>query len=470
SIELNITMASQLALTSTDGSRNRNPPERCPRPLYSRDSTQEDQEDQVEGLILIKVEEEPCVRGDDWCKEEEDPPEISTDTRDTQIEVKSEEEEEGHVEIKEEEIPPEISTDGSSDRNIPERCPRPLYSRDSTQEHQEIPQEDQDTDLTTVKVEVKEEAEEVYARGNELCKEDSIPLEISTDPGDIRETQRDIKAEDEGHVRIKLEVPQKISTDAQSIRRKSFDVGIKNNDITSDSSEDDSITLNISSQIPIADLSNVSPTHGGEKPFSCSICGRCFIRRQEVIIHERTHKGQKPFSCPDCGKCFTTKKYLVKHQRTHTDQKPYSCDECGKRFAEASKFLKHEKTHRIKRAFLCSHCGRSFPDKARLDQHEITHTGEKPYSCLECGKSFSYRAFLVRHQRRHSGEKPYSCLKCGKRVTTKYSLIKHQRTHTNQKPYSCSECGKFFSQVSKVIKHEKTHRGGECDFLQSGKC
>ncbi|CAI9557962.1 unnamed protein product, partial [Staurois parvus] len=39
--------------------------------------------------------------------------------------------------------PPIISTDGSSNGNPPERCPRPLYSRDSTQEHQEIPQEDQ---------------------------------------------------------------------------------------------------------------------------------------------------------------------------------------------------------------------------------------------------------------------------------------------------------------------------------------
>ncbi|CAI9568487.1 unnamed protein product, partial [Staurois parvus] len=35
--------------------------------------------------------------------------------------------------------PPLTSPDGSSNGNPPERCPRPLYSRDSTQEHQEIP-------------------------------------------------------------------------------------------------------------------------------------------------------------------------------------------------------------------------------------------------------------------------------------------------------------------------------------------
>ncbi|KAM5125586.1 oocyte zinc finger protein XlCOF29-like, partial [Mantella aurantiaca] len=37
-----VMMDNQPPLTSPDGSSNRNPPERCPRPLYSWDSTQED--------------------------------------------------------------------------------------------------------------------------------------------------------------------------------------------------------------------------------------------------------------------------------------------------------------------------------------------------------------------------------------------------------------------------------------------
>ncbi|KAM5141320.1 gastrula zinc finger protein XlCGF66.1-like [Mantella aurantiaca] len=63
-----VMMEKRPPLTSPDGSSNRNPPERCPRPLYSRDSTQEDQE-----------------------------------------------------------IPQEDQVDGSSNRNPPERCPRPLW-------------------------------------------------------------------------------------------------------------------------------------------------------------------------------------------------------------------------------------------------------------------------------------------------------------------------------------------------------
>ncbi|CAI9602084.1 unnamed protein product [Staurois parvus] len=64
----------------TDGSINGNPPERCPGPLYSRDSTQEHQE-----------------------------------------------------------IPQKDQVGGANNECPPRRCPRPLCSRDSTQEHLELP-------------------------------------------------------------------------------------------------------------------------------------------------------------------------------------------------------------------------------------------------------------------------------------------------------------------------------------------
>ncbi|CAI9597101.1 unnamed protein product [Staurois parvus] len=73
-------MDNQPPLTSPDGSSHGNPPERCPRPLYSWDSTQE-----------------------------------------------------GHT------IPHHHQVDRSSYGNPPERCPCPLYSRDSTQEGHTIP-------------------------------------------------------------------------------------------------------------------------------------------------------------------------------------------------------------------------------------------------------------------------------------------------------------------------------------------
>ncbi|PIO13129.1 hypothetical protein AB205_0190930, partial [Aquarana catesbeiana] len=81
--------------------------------------------------------------GDDLYKKKEFPPEISTDTRETQRDIKVEKEEEGHVRIKEEEDLMEISTGASNDQNPPERCPGPHNSRDSKEENDEIPQDDQ---------------------------------------------------------------------------------------------------------------------------------------------------------------------------------------------------------------------------------------------------------------------------------------------------------------------------------------
>ncbi|PIO11886.1 hypothetical protein AB205_0059740 [Aquarana catesbeiana] len=93
----------------------RNPPERCPRPLYSRDSTQEGH--------TIPHHHQSGNLGDDNIVVKE--------------EYKEEDEEygvmkefsEGHKDMME---PPNT-------RNPPERCPRPLYSQDSTQEDHTIP-------------------------------------------------------------------------------------------------------------------------------------------------------------------------------------------------------------------------------------------------------------------------------------------------------------------------------------------
>ncbi|XP_063813711.1 oocyte zinc finger protein XlCOF29-like isoform X2 [Pseudophryne corroboree] len=73
---------------------------------------------------------------------------------------------------------PLTSLDGPSNRDTTERCPRPLYSQDCTEENHRIPQEDQGADLTDIKVEDTGE-EETYVRGDQQCKEEEIPTDIS---------------------------------------------------------------------------------------------------------------------------------------------------------------------------------------------------------------------------------------------------------------------------------------------------
>ncbi|PIO13205.1 hypothetical protein AB205_0091320 [Aquarana catesbeiana] len=123
----------------TDGSSNGNPPERCPRPLYSRDSTQEDH-------TIPQHHQSGNIGGDNIVVKEEYKEE---DEAYGVIEEFSE----GHKDMME---PPNT-------RNPPERCPRPLYSRDSTdytQEGHTIPHHHQSGNLRNSKVEVKEEIKE----------------------------------------------------------------------------------------------------------------------------------------------------------------------------------------------------------------------------------------------------------------------------------------------------------------------
>ncbi|PIO11706.1 hypothetical protein AB205_0084330, partial [Aquarana catesbeiana] len=99
----------------------RNPPERCPRPLYSRNSTQEEikEEDDLDGVM----EEFP----------------------------------KGHTDLSQ-----DTTVESSNYRNPPERCTRPLYSRDSTHEGHTISHHHQIGNLGDDNIFVKEEFKEEY--------------------------------------------------------------------------------------------------------------------------------------------------------------------------------------------------------------------------------------------------------------------------------------------------------------------
>lgn len=57
--------------------------------------------------------------------------------------------------------------------------------------------------------------------------------------------------------------------------------------------------------------------HTGEKPHQCSFCPLAFIRRRQLVIHERTHTGEKPFECQNCGQAFIQQSYLTRHMAIH---------------------------------------------------------------------------------------------------------------------------------------------------------
>ncbi|XP_077345853.1 uncharacterized protein LOC143989551 isoform X1 [Lithobates pipiens] len=594
-----VMMDNQPPLTSRDGSSNGNPPERCPRPLYSRDSTQEGHtiphhhqsgnlgDDNIVFKEEYKEEDEEYGVMEEFSKRHKDimeppntrnPPERcprplysrdstqeghtiphhhqSGNLRDSKVEVKDEikeeDDEDGVLEefLKEhKDLYQDTMVESSSYRNPSERCPRPLYSRDSTQEDHIIPQSG---NLGDDNIDVKEECGvkelpigflNITRNPPERCPRPLYSWDSTQEghtiphcckSGDPINIEFEVKKEEDTYVRddqqsmeedgitgtfIEEDTPTEISTvDGREMRKTSEDCltlspdcKVEDEDITQYSPGENPTTSNVhpaphsvdgpsyssypeepqtlrnGAVLPIdkrvsctecgkcfikkSDLVRHRRSHTVKKPLFCPECGKFCLKKSHLYAHLRTHTGEKPYSCSECEKCFSEKSSLIKHQRYHTGEKPYSCPECGKRFSEKAKLYIHQRSHTGEKPYSCPDCGKCFSDKSTVYTHQKSHTGEKLYSCPECDKCFSVKSSLSIHQRSHTGEKPFSCPDCDKCFAVKSSLYRHQRSHTGEKPYSCSECRNRFSWKSSLIKHRKSHTGEKpycCS--ECGKC
>ncbi|PIO13051.1 hypothetical protein AB205_0003910, partial [Aquarana catesbeiana] len=238
---------------------------------------------------------------------------------------------------------------GSSNGNPPERCPRLLYSRDSIQEDHTIPHHHQGEELKDIKVEDKEEEEERLVSGDQQSMEE-------------REMTMESKQE---------ESSLHMDTNDHNVRNTSEESSDKSHSRTLRSHSRNTL---IDPSIPEESSSGQEGDHTEESSLSCSVCGKLFTKKRELLKHKKYHTAERPYSCSECGKCFISKGQLLEHQTIHTGERRYSCSECGKRFVRKGQLLEHQKIHTGERPFSCSECGKCFARKQRLLTHQTIHT------------------------------------------------------------------------------------------------
>ncbi|XP_069810674.1 oocyte zinc finger protein XlCOF8.4-like [Dendropsophus ebraccatus] len=310
-----------------------------------------------------------------------------------------------------EDQPPLTSPDGDSQRNPPERCPRPLYSQDCKEEQQHVPldhqslQEDDNgtnsrlEELTLVLVKVEDEMIGSYGH----------PIISPHCEGENNNT---------AHANL--------ITPNVPLAPHISDLSVATAGHQGPSSNPSHIGKQKTRQKPLRDGVNKD-----KRPFACSECEKTFRRNYNLVLHQRIHTGEKPYPCTVCGRCFAQTSGLLVHRRIHTGEKPYSCKECGKCFNQRTGFVDHLKTHTGEKPFKCNECGKCFSKKEHLKSHVRIHTGEKPFPCPECGKFFRHTANLAEHIRTH---KIVSCCKCGRRCSSTSGHVEHQKTKEEIKP------------------------------------
>ncbi|XP_067148218.1 zinc finger protein 777-like isoform X2 [Apteryx mantelli] len=185
-----------------------------------------------------------------------------------------------------------------------------------------------------------------------------------------------------------------------------------------------------------------------EKFYTCPVCGKNFLLRINLIIHQRSHASWVPYICTHCGRSFRSKKKIRRH--LHIRATKGSClgsdaEECsGLAQCPASQSAAQNKG-------TVAEWEKSSPSRYPLPSRKVI------YTCSECMENFSSQSFLILHQRMHTDQHLILCPCCNRSFAWASDFVRHHRIHTGERPYQCTECQKAFKRHHHLVVHRKTH-------------
>ncbi|XP_042750513.1 zinc finger protein 282-like isoform X1 [Lagopus leucura] len=176
-----------------------------------------------------------------------------------------------------------------------------------------------------------------------------------------------------------------------------------------------------------------------EKFYRCVVCGKNFLLKINLIIHQKSHSNWVPYVCIECNQTFMSKKKIRRHLRIRaaTGFCPSSDTEGGSSLAPCRAAQPHTQGSSTREQW-----EKSNPSRFPLSPHKIT------YTCTECMENFSSQNFLALHQRTHADRHHFTlCLCCNRSFVWASEFVHHSQSDAGRKRYWCNECQKAYKQL-----------------------
>uniref|UniRef100_A0A1Q3FWB4 C2h2-type zn-finger protein n=1 Tax=Culex tarsalis TaxID=7177 RepID=A0A1Q3FWB4_CULTA len=115
-------------------------------------------------------------------------------------------------------------------------------------------------------------------------------------------------------------------------------------------------------------------SHLESKPWECEICKMQFRIETQFMTHKKRHTGVRPYKCGFCEKVFSHATDRKRHEMAaHTGEKPHQCSFCALAFIRKRQLIIHERTHTGEKPFECQYCSQAFIQQSYLTRHLATH-------------------------------------------------------------------------------------------------